>query len=113
MRKIILGILVLALFVTIVPVAEANTIRITIRNNTGYTITHLYVNTENFSGTPRDLLGNRVLRPGESQSLFDVRLNQRYRVRARDTDGDIYSFIIQPTQNNQTWPIEMRHMHRG
>ena len=117
MRKIFLGVLALALlvavvFVTVVP-AEANRVTITIRNGTSYTMTNLYVTTENFSGKPIDVLGSGVLRPGGSQNV-DALPGRRYVVRAIDTDGDVYSFTITtPQRSGSSWTIQMSHMHRG
>ena len=107
MRKFIFGILVLALLVAVVPVAEANQVNLRIINNTGYTWTALYVSPATSSGWGSDR-ASRLVHNGQDYTVR-VQNGVTYDIRAVDTDGDTYTTRTTPNGNWRI-TIEFRHM---
>ena len=108
MRKIIFGILVLALLVTAVP-AEA--VNITVRNRTGYTIYYLYISPVGLNNWGQDMLGDNVL-PNGSDFTVIGEAGVRYDFRAVDEDGDSYTRMnIGLNQGSGDWWIEFTMEH--
>ena len=109
MRKIIYGILVLALLVAVMP-AEAANVNMQIINNTGYRGYYLYVKPSSSSSWGPDRLGNDTLASGSSINLT-VENNRPYDVRLVDEDGDSYTYSMRRSYSgNFRVTIEFSYM---
>ena len=108
MRKIIFGILVLALLVAAVP-AEAVTI--TVRNRTGFTIHYLYISPVGNNEWGPELLGGNVLLNGSDFRVTGI-AGVRYNFYAVDEDGDSYTRAnIGLNQGSGDWWMEFTLDH--
>jgi len=92
-RKKIFGLSVLALFVTFfacVP-AEASNVNLTIINNTGYQIYHVFVSSPASNSWGNDMLrSDQILRNGD-QFVVSVPNGSRWDIKLIDEDGDSYT----------------------
>ena len=91
MRKKIVGLLFALLLFTVVS-AQASDVTLTVVNNTGFAIHHVYVSSARAGTWGSDLLGNAILENGKSLAV-SVRNGARYDIRVVDQDGDTYTKV--------------------
>jgi hypothetical protein len=68
--------------------------RVTIVNNTGYTVYYMYISQSATSSWEEDVLHDSVLPNGESyrvRLLYPLNVTNRYDIRLKDSDGDTYT----------------------
>ena len=113
MRKIIFGVLVLALFVAVAselatPTSTdaAERVNITINNRTGYVGTQLYVYSTNANRRGDNWLPGATTLPNDRGRTLSVVAGTRYRVEFVTQNGNQYTILIAPTRNGQSWAIE-------
>ena len=96
MKKFVVGILFFVVLLTVVTAVSAQSgPQITIVNNTGYTVWHVYISSNASGSWGSDRLGrDQVLRNGQSLRVnlpHPIDVVNRYDIRLVDSDGDSYT----------------------
>ena len=81
-----------------------------IRNETGgYTICYVYVSDSRSSDWGSDLLGNSVLRPGQSITITTTVPigSTKWDIKVVDEDGDTYTIMSRTIRNRETITVTL------
>ena len=105
MKKLILVLVIVGMVSTVVFAQES----FILRNDTGYTFLFVYVSDSRLNRWGDDLLGNQVLRSGESLRIpANIPLaSTTWDIRIIDQDGDTYTLMRRRLTNGQTIVITL------